>query len=193
VVVCVAGFRPATRPSLTQPSLARSGPAHPLRPSLPLCARPLSLPFSHSIFPRSNPLSSTSLSLPPRALGDSMTVIVGFWIPEVSSPSLSPSLSLSLSLPSSIHAHAPFFPARVPRWLPACALGGGPAPPPRNPAPLCAHARRWPRGPTPPDGRALPGRPRAPLRGPAPPRRLCASLAALARRARARDHSVRDA
>eukprot|EP00267_Zea_mays_P051573 XP_020404537.1 proline-rich protein 2-like [Zea mays] len=85
-----------------------------------------------------------------------MTVIVGFWIPEVSSPSLSPSLSLSLSLPSSIHAHAPFFPARVPRWLPACALGGGPAPPPHNPAPLCAHARRWPRGPTPPDGRALP-------------------------------------
>jgi hypothetical protein len=82
---------------------------------------PPSLFLSLIQFSRAATPSLTPLSLQPRALGDSVMVIAGFWIPEVSSPSL----SLSLSLPPSLPVRAPFLPARVPWRLPARAPGGG--------------------------------------------------------------------
>jgi hypothetical protein len=54
------------------------------------------------------------LSLPPRALGDPVTVIAGFWIPKVSSPSplsLSPSPS---PFPSSLRVAPTFSPTCAP-------------------------------------------------------------------------------
>jgi hypothetical protein len=60
VVACVVGFYPGPRPSPARPGA-------PLALVSPLCPLP-SLPFSHLIFPRSNLLSSISLS-PRGALG----------------------------------------------------------------------------------------------------------------------------
>jgi hypothetical protein len=61
------------------------------------------------------------LSLPPRALGDPVTVIARFWIPKVSAPSP----PLSLPFPSSLRAAPTFSPARAPlarsRWPPGAA------------------------------------------------------------------------
>jgi hypothetical protein len=202
MVVSAVGFRPSTRPSLTLPSPALSSPARrgPGAPHSPMCPP---LPFSHSIFPRSNPLSSTSLSLPPRALGDSVNVITGFWIPEVSSPSLPP--SLSPPLPSLFPPYArPFLPrARAPA-APCARSAAAPRPQQSCPPPNgCALPRGrtlpWrlvpgpaaPRPPTalpptrpcpPPRPRALPWRrPRALPRGPAPPSGARASLVGPAR------------
>jgi hypothetical protein len=84
-------------------------------PSLALAHTPL-LSFSHFVS-RVAILSPSlpPLSLPPRALGDPVTVIVGFWIPKVSSPSPFPLPSLHASLP---FPH-PTPPARVPAASPA--------------------------------------------------------------------------
>jgi hypothetical protein len=92
--------------------------------------RPLSLSFSHLIFPRSNSLSSTSLSslLCPRYFVDGYRRI---WIPEVSSP-----LPLSLSSSSS-----PSLPRARP-LLPSPTRPGRMAPP-------------WPVAPSPPDAAPL--------------------------------------
>jgi hypothetical protein len=109
MVACVVGFCPGPRPSparldLAQLGPARPGPVRPWRPCLPH-APPLSL-FPHSIFPRSNSHSSTSLSSPlcPRLFGDGYRRILD---PRGElSLSLRPSLSPSpFPLPS---LHAPF-------------------------------------------------------------------------------------
>jgi hypothetical protein len=137
---------------VTQPGPARPWPTRPWRP--------LSLPFSHLIFPRSNSLSSTSPStLCPRCFGDGYRRI---WIPEVSSPlplSLSLSLSLSSSSSPSLPCVRPLLPP-PPRALAArLALPGGAAPSPprrgspspcmRSPRPLRVAPRPLTRGPCP--------------------------------------------
>jgi hypothetical protein len=91
-VCCGFPSRPAT-----QPSPARRAPLSPCL-SFVFPAQQLPLPLFH-------------LSLPPRALGDPVMVIAGFWIPKVSSPSP----FLSLPLPP-----LPLFPARAPTLL-SCA------------------------------------------------------------------------
>jgi hypothetical protein len=116
---------------VTQPGPARPWPTRPWRP--------LSLPFSHLIFPRSNSLSSTSPStLCPRCFGDGYRRI---WIPEVSSP-LPLSLSLSLSLSSS---SSPSLPCARPRHpLPCARSSAAPSAPLRvAPGPL-GRDRSWP-------------------------------------------------
>jgi hypothetical protein len=120
----------------TQPGPAELGPAlarAPLAPCLSPYARPLpSLPFSHSILPRTNFLFSTSLSSPCGALGfgDGDHRI---WIPEVSSPPLSLSLPLS---PLLSPARGPWCPCARPHPSPraraslrAAPCRGGAAPP----------------------------------------------------------------
>jgi hypothetical protein len=133
----------------------------PLAPSPPHVRAPLpSLPFSHSIFPRSNFLSSTSLSLPCGALGfgDGDRRI---WTPRRAlsplplpfSPFPSPSLCALFSI---------LLPARA-RWrpyAPATACPSGLVP--RRPRALAAPRHRAP------DGRDH-------------PRRSCASPRGLAR------------
>jgi hypothetical protein len=78
VVVCIVGFRPGPWPSPAQP-----GPALPARPWRPSPhARPLS-PFLSFVFPEQQlPLPLFHLSLPPRSLGDPVTVIAEFGSPR---------------------------------------------------------------------------------------------------------------
>jgi hypothetical protein len=71
-VVCVVGFRLGPRPSPARPGLAPKPPHARPSPSL-----------SHLIFSEQQlPLPPFHLSLPPRVLGDLVTVIAGFWIPR---------------------------------------------------------------------------------------------------------------
>jgi hypothetical protein len=140
-------FDPRHDPARPGPGPRASGdPASPHAP-------PLSLPFSHLIFPRSNSLSSTSLSSPlcPRCFGDGYRWI---WIPEMSSPL---PLSLSSSSSPSLPCARPLLPrarALAARLLPGSRLS------PRR------------RGPLGPGGAApsAPGTaPPAPARGPRRP------------------------
>jgi hypothetical protein len=163
--------RDPTYPDPAQPSPVRPGSARPWRPSLPPCTRPsLSLPFSHSIFPRSNSLSSTSLSPTscPRCFGDGYRRILD---PrgELSHPlSLSPSPFL---LPSPC---APLSSSHACRGGSLRARPAATAPSPMAPRPL-AVAPRLPPATPPLPVRALGGGPavsrcRAP-RQPCPPLR----------------------
>jgi hypothetical protein len=170
VVSCVVGFCPGPRPSPARPDLAQPGPAQ-RAPASPM--RPLS-PFSLIQFSRTATPSPPPLSLPPCALGDPVTVIAGFWIPEVSSPSLS--LPLSLPLPSLFPPCMPPFlppPSRVrlcglPRaaaWLIAVPWSGGtacPNHPTRRRGPAPASPPAWPRDPVPAPTRPLVARQHVP-------------------------------